>query len=328
MAAATKPTGIRRTRDRSKTKDGRRLNITIIGAGRLGTALGRALQQAGHRIELVVANHPSHARRAAALIGVDLLAVSASGLRSKKAARDRLLRSNVILVSTPDDALPRVTQQLSSEFRRSSRGSDEVRTRVALHTSGVTSSDVLAPLRSVGLAVGSFHPLVAVADTAPADAFRGVHVCLEGDPKAARVAKALVRDLRGHSFTIDASRKGLYHAAAVMSAGHVVALFDLAIKMLVECGLSPQKARQVLLPLLKSTTANLAKKNPAEALTGPFARGDVDTVAMHLKAISATNISELEHVYAFLGRRALKLRAPTSGSQPANRIARLLKKQM
>src|SRR5207248_3234261 len=143
----------------------------------------------------------------------------------KKAARDRLRRSNVILISTPDDVLSRVAQQISSEFRRFARGRDEVRTRVALHTSGAISSDVLAPLRSVGLAVGSFHPLVAVADTAPADTFRGVHVCLEGDPKAVRVARALVRDLRGHSFTIDASRKSLYHAAAVMSAGHVVALF-------------------------------------------------------------------------------------------------------
>src|SRR5205085_8999039 len=128
MAAATKPTGIRRTRDRSKTKDGRRLNITIIGAGRLGTALGRALQRAGHRIELVVANHLSHSRRAATLIGGGVLAVSASGLWSKKAARDRLLRSNVILISTPDDVLSRVAQQISSEFPRSSRGRDEVRT--------------------------------------------------------------------------------------------------------------------------------------------------------------------------------------------------------
>ncbi len=322
MAAAT----TRRTRRGRIKKNAAPLKITIIGAGRLGTALGQALRRTGHRIELVVANHASHARRAAALIGGDVLAVSASELRSKSAARESLLRSNVIIISTPDDSLPKVAQQLAHFFRRAALGNDGIVTRVALHTSGATSSDVLAPLQSLGFAVGSLHPLVSVAKTAPASIFRGVHVCLEGDPKAMRVAKTLVRDLDAHSFTIDANRKALYHAAAVMSAGHVVALFDLAVEMLAQCGLSRATARKILLPLLNSTAENLSTSKTAEALTGPFARGDFRTAMKHLDAIKASGVEESLAVYVSLGRRALKLAgAPHNDSLPNKRIAGLLR---
>src|SRR5438270_7116614 len=150
MAAATKPKGIRRTRLR-RSGDAARLGIAIIGAGRLGTTLGQALRRTGHRIELVVANHASRARRAAALIGGAALAASASELRSKSAARNRLLRSSLIIISAPDDSLPKVARQLSDCFHRAAEENDGVRTEVAVHTSGAISSDALAPLRGRGL---------------------------------------------------------------------------------------------------------------------------------------------------------------------------------
>ena len=141
-----------------------------------------------------------------------------------------------------------------------------------------------------------------------------------------RVAKALVRDLRGHSFGIDADRKALYHAAAVMSAGHVVALFDLAVEMLAECGLSRQTARKILLPLLNSTAENLSTRKPAEALTGPFARGDFKTAMKHLDAIKGSGVEESLAVYVSLGRRALKLASTIrSDALQSERIARLLR---
>ena len=141
-----------------------------------------------------------------------------------------------------------------------------------------------------------------------------------------RVAKALVRDLGAHSFTIDADRKALYHAAAVMSAGHVVALFDLAVEMLAQCGLSRTTARKILLPLLKSTAENLSTRKPVEALTGPFARGDFKTTMKHFDAIKASGVEESLDVYVSLGRRALKLAGSTrSDSLQSKRIARLFR---
>lgn len=301
---------------------------SIIGAGRLGTALGHALRVGGYQIKLLVTKRSASARRASRLLGGQPPPLSAAGKWiSKDRVRHGLLQSDLIIIATPDDALSTIAEELSAVFRSEPSGVSGRKARVVLHTSGAISSAVLSPLRSSKTAIGSLHPLVSVADgNVSAEIFRGVYFCLEGDRKAVRVGRTLVKDLRGHSFTIDAKSKALYHAAAVMSAGHVVALFDLAVKMLVECGLSSQTAQQVLLPLLTSTTKNLRTKSPTGALTGPFARGDFKTVKLHLDAIKASAVAESLGVYEALGRHALKLAAGMStDSVQTKRIEKLLR---
>jgi predicted short-subunit dehydrogenase-like oxidoreductase (DUF2520 family) len=216
-----------------------------------------------------------------------------------------------------------VVAGLAATIRRAGADGGKAQ-RLALHTSGAVSSEVLAPLREVGFSVGSIHPLVSVADAAAAaDLFRGVHFCVEGDRAAARVARSLVKELGGHPFTISSDAKPLYHAAATVTSGHVTALFDLATEMLQECGLTKRRARQILAPLLRSTAANLGAQSPAEALTGPFARGDVATVARHLAAMKAKKLTEALDLYVLLGLRAAKLAASTKRNR---RSAKDLKK--
>src|SRR6185369_17908340 len=103
------------------------------------------------------------------------------------------------------------------------------------------------PLKKKGWRTGSIHPLVSVTDGGRAE-LRGAFWSLEGDKEALRIGKAIVDDLGGESFSIRSEDKPLYHAAAVMSAGNVVALFDVALEMLVQCGLTRTTARTVLLP--------------------------------------------------------------------------------
>ena len=122
-----------------------------------------------------------------------------------------------------------------------------------------------------------------------------------------RVARALVRNLGGQSFSIDSESKALYHAAAVMASGHLVALFDIAAEMLVRCGVDQKSARRVLMPLVESTVKNLLSSDPAHALTGTFARGDLATVQRHLEALNANGLFDGLRAYQLLGRRSLEL---------------------
>ena len=308
---------------RSKAKGFR---ISIVGAGRMGTALGVALRRAGHHIEVVVTKSAPSARRAAKLIGGGAAALAERQPNHAPAVTvSRLVQSDLLLISTPDDALEAVAARLAGTIRRA--GADRGKAqRFVLHTSGAVSSGVLAPLRALGFSVGSLHPLVSVADAAAAhDPFRGAHFCVEGDRAAARVARSLVKELGGHPFTISSEAKPLYHAAATVSSGHVTALFDLAIEMLQECGLTKRRARQILAPLLTSTAANLGAQSPAEALTGPFARGDVATVGKHLAAMKAKKMTEAADLYAALGLRAVKLAESTKRNRrSAKDIKKLL----
>jgi len=299
----------------------KRHSVAIIGAGRLGTALGLALKAKGHEIKVVVTHRPATARRAAAVFGPRTLALSALQLSELSASQhDRLNRCSLILIATPDDTIQRTGKLLAALLKRSPAR------RIALHTSGALSSDALDPLRSAGFAAGSLHPLVSISDSrSGAESLTRAFFSVEGDPAAVRTAKSLVRNLGGQTFTIDSGRKALYHAAAVTAAPHMTALFDIALEMLGRCGLPARRARQVLLPLVESTMANLATQDPARALTGTFKRGDVSTVRKHLAALKSANLPQALVAYVLLGQRSVSLaRKGNANRAGLERIARLL----
>jgi len=305
--------------------------VSIIGAGRLGTALGLALKAAGYKIELVAARRPATALRAAKTFGPKTLAVSALQLsRLSPSQQARLNRCSLVLIATPDDVIAQVAQQMSEiliskPVRRVGKSSAAAR-RVGLHTSGALSADVLAPLRRAGFAAGSLHPLVSISESrSGAEQLTHAFFSVEGDPPAVSVAKSIVRDLGGGSFKIDSGRKALYHAAAVTASPNMTALFDIALEMLAACGLRPARARCILLPLIQSTVANLATQDPARALTGTFKRGDVSTVQKHLAALKTANLPQALAAYLVLGQRSISM-AKQHSANPGGleKVARLL----
>jgi predicted short-subunit dehydrogenase-like oxidoreductase (DUF2520 family) len=147
---------------------------------------------------------------------------------------------------------------------------------------------------------------MSVSDAREGDAaLRGGYWSVEGDKAALGLAKTIVSDLGGKSLFIRSEDKPLYHAAAVMVSGNVVALFDVALEMLAACGLKRETAHNILLPLIASTVRNLETKTPAESLTGTFSRGDLETVKRHLAALKGH--PEALELYRLLGKRSLKL---------------------
>ena len=279
--------------------------VAIVGAGRLGTALARALSTCGYEITALVARRLSHARRAMVLAGL-------TGTRPLASAQLHLLPNiELLFITTPDDRIPTVAAQLSERLGHAPTGAAATRARrVVLHTSGALSSVALAPLRERGFAVGSMHPLVSISEPVKgAEQLRGAFYCVEGERAALGAARRVVRALGGESFSVKTEAKALYHASAVMASGHVVALFSLASEMLARCGLDEQSARRVLLPLLESTFENLSRQSPSRALTGTFARADVSTVGKHLSALVAEDSADALALYRLLGRRALRLAA-------------------
>jgi predicted short-subunit dehydrogenase-like oxidoreductase (DUF2520 family) len=276
--------------------------VAVVGAGRLGTALARALGACGYEVRALVSRTSARARRAAKSAGVETLALGVNRL-------ERLPAVALLFITTPDGLIGETAGRLAAL--------PQLRAGVALHASGALASDVLAPLRARGLSVGSMHPLAAVSDAeGGAESLRRAFYCVEGDARAARTARRVVRELGGESFTVKPGSKALYHAAAVMAAGHVVALFDAAADTLARCGLSGRRAREVFLPLLRSAVENLATRTPARALTGSFARMDLETILKHLEALGELEDSDALAVYRLLGEHSLKL-ALSEGADPA-----------
>jgi predicted short-subunit dehydrogenase-like oxidoreductase (DUF2520 family) len=295
----------------------RKPTISIIGAGRLGTALAIALSLRGYRVEAIMARRLAHARRAAASLNAHTQPLSATQL-------DSLPQSDLLFITTPDDQIAAVAARLAASHEK--RGA-EASGRTALHCSGALSSDVLSPLKVLGYRTGSMHPLISISDPLQgAERLRGGFYAIEGVPSAVRTAQAIVRDLEGESFSVKSRDKALYHAAAVMASGHMVALFDIALEMLKNCGLTQKRAQSVLLPLMESMLANLSARDTAHALTGTFARADAATMRSHLDALKRVGIEDALGVYRLLGRRSLRLAGKLGvDGEALKKIGRLLK---
>lgn len=267
------------------------LSISIIGVGRLGGALGIALDRAGFKIENLIYRGTEPPSNLTELFQ----SKPAIGLLSDPF----VIASEVVLITTQDSEIGCASKRLAGLID----GSPGV-----FITSGALSSSYIAHLRESGCRVGSFHPLVSISDPVlGADRFCGAYFCLEGDVEAVEQARTIVDALEGHSFSIGSDKKPLYHAAAVTACGHLIALIDTAIGMLEKCGLKREAAATVLLPLINSTVENLAGQGVEGALTGPFSRGDIETFERHLDSLKGNTERDEIETYLNLGERSIEI---------------------
>ena len=102
-------------------------------------------------------------------------------------------------------------------------------------------------------------------------------------PDSARyVVERLVKAMNARVQWIADDQRARYHAGIVHGANHLTTLVAQAIDVLREAGVADPAA--TLGPLLTATLDNTLRSGH-HALTGPIARGDVDTVAAHLTAL-------------------------------------------
>ena len=146
--------------------------IGIVGAGAVGTALGVALSRAGWPIHAVASRDASRRARFRALVDVDRAFIDPEPLVEEV---------ELIILAVPDDAIA----PLAGTFRLYSG-------QAMIHTSGALGAEVLAPAKAAGTQIGSFHPLVAFADTERAVAdLHGATVAIEADDPLAALLAAM-----------------------------------------------------------------------------------------------------------------------------------------
>jgi predicted short-subunit dehydrogenase-like oxidoreductase (DUF2520 family) len=244
-------------------------SLAIIGAGRVGRALGRRLRELGWKIGAVVTRREASARRAVRFIGAGK---ACAGMTRQ------ILASRVILIATPDDEIAVVARELARI------GGEELRGKVVLHASGALDSRVLDLVHARGAMVGSMHPLQSFSGVS-VPSLEGNVFTIEGETHAVRVARQIARSLGGSPVRIAGSRKILYHVAASMAAGHVLAVEEGATQLLLSLGMRRSEAVRALLPLTRQVLENFERLGPRAAWTGPLSRGDYKVVRAHLDAL-------------------------------------------
>jgi len=274
--------------------------LAIVGAGRVGRALGRRLRELDWKIGVVVNRSEASARRAVRFIGAG---------KPHGGLTRQVLVSRVILIATPDDAIAGIARELAR------MGGEELRGKVVVHTSGAQDSRALAPVKARGAAVGSMHPLQTFSGVG-VPVLEGKVFAVEGDVIGVRVARQIARALGGSPVRIAAERKVLYHAAAALAAGHVLVLVETAAQLLVALGMKRSEAVRALLPLTRQVVDNFQRVGPRAAWTGPLARGDYKTVEAHLRALRDSQ-EETAQAYEALNRLAARVLAQDSAGTTA-----------
>lgn len=272
--------------------------IVFVGPGRMGLALGQALLDAGavrdveywgRRPEAPA--HPLfHEGRAGYRFGLH------------PAPPD----TGVLFATVPDDVLMELAHALAGQGQAPAGC-------VAFHCSGALSGEVLTPLHARGYAVGSFHPLQAVAHpVVGARRLPGSAVAISGEAPAVAVGHRLARALGSRVLEIPVARRPLYHAAAVLASNGVVALLGVAARLLAEAGAPPEDALAALLPLTSGAVENVGQLGLAAGVTGPAVRGDLETVSLHLRSLDGVD----REVYRAVGLVLAEL-ARERGLDPA-----------
>lgn len=279
-----------------------RYGISIIGGGRLGRSLGRSLREQGWKIHSVITRSLATAKRAVRSIG---------GGRPCASISSQVLVPPVVLITVPDSAIPDVAEQLAAVW---SGGPGK---HVVLHTSGALSSEILAPLRRFGASVGSAHPLQSFNGVGTPK-LEGCILAIEGDTAATRVARSMARVLGAQTMALDPSSKPLYHAAASMAAGQVLAELEAAMQIFASLGMKRREAVRALLPLTRQVLDNQERLGARAAWTGPLARGDFGVIEAHEKAMHSWP-DEYLGAYQALNRLAARVLA----RDPENMLAEL-----
>jgi len=221
-----------------------------------------------------------------------------------------VLAARVVLLTTPDDEIISVVRQLTKMLQQAGIG--EARATIFLHTSGALDASVLDRLREHGAAVGSMHPLQTFSGVGVPE-LEGKYFAIEGDAGAVRAARSMVRDLGGRPVKISAHKKRLYHAAAALAAGHVLAVEEAATRMLMSAGMKRHEAVRSLLGLTRQVLENFERLGSRAAWTGPLARGDYRVILAHEEAMSELPV-EYKRAYEALNRLGARVLADDAKS--------------
>jgi predicted short-subunit dehydrogenase-like oxidoreductase (DUF2520 family) len=242
--------------------------IGIVGAGAVGTALGVALRRAGWPVKAVASRDAGRRERFTTLV---------EGSRAFAEATALMDEVELIVVAVPDDAVARVAGDLHMYSGQA-----------MVHTSGALDASVLAPAMAAGTQVGSFHPLVAFADTERAvAALRGATIAIEGDDQLAALLARMAEAMGATAVRLAPGSKSAYHAAAVLAAGGFVALLDAIAELGRVAGLDEPGSLAIYGPLIEQTLGNARALGIRAALTGPITRGDRGTLEAHLQTLRA-----------------------------------------
>ena len=240
--------------------------IGFLGCGLLGNSLAVALSRQGYRVVASASRTYSSAKT---------LAGRVSGCEAFRSGQDLADMADVVFITTPDDAIESVASEISWRSGQA-----------VIHTAGAASLDVLEHAVKQGALPGAFHPLQAFSSAETgADSMTGITFGIEAGPEMKPFLNEMALALGGNPIFMKSEDKSLYHLTGVMMGNHLMSLAGSDAQLWEKLGYTRADGAKALAPMMRQAATNLEAVGLPNAVTGPYARGDIGTVRKHLDTL-------------------------------------------
>jgi predicted short-subunit dehydrogenase-like oxidoreductase (DUF2520 family) len=278
------------------------MNVAVIGAGTVGTAIAVLLERAGHRIVGISGRAKTRGRADAYLPGVPFLEPAEAAAQAE-----------LVVIGTPDDVIEQTAEALAAAAAVGPGTS-------VTHLSGSLGLEVLRAAGEAGARILATHPLQTFPDVDSAlEGLPGCAIAVTADDdEGSLLGERLARDVQGEPFRLANDLRPLYHAAAVFATNYLVTASAIAESLFAAAGV-PDPAR-VMAPLQRASLDHVERLGSADALTGPAVRGDAGTIRRNLEALERHSPG-LVAPYVAMARATLELAERSGRLPPGSRVA-------
>lgn len=184
--------------------------------------------------------------------------------------------TELVILTVKDDVVDQFVDRLKGKYK------------CIVHTSGSVAR---------GEADGVIYPLQTFSKHVEMD-YAEIPFFIEGkDPEIVALLKEVAASVSNRVYEADSELRKTLHIAAVFACNFTNHLYTLSEKLLAKDGIP----FDVMLPLIDRTVEKIHQVSPADAQTGPAARGDQEVISDHL-AILAQSDDRLFKIYDILSR--------------------------
>ena len=277
------------------------MQISFIGAGRVGVSLGKYFKEQGRKIGGYYSLSPESARWAAKF----------TNTKQYQTLKEVISSSDMIFFTVPDDQIKGVWEEAKPD----------VSGKIIAHCSGIHSSKIFSDIERTGSIAYSIHPLCAISDKETSyELLYDTTFTIEGDTQNISKIKTMFAQMNNTTIIISAENKTKYHAAASLASNHITAVFFMAQKLFLECGFTKEQAKKELYQLASQNLLNIYKQGCIDSLTGPVERNDVSTVEAHIHALNP----DLKEAYLKNAKQLVEIAQQKNPDRDYSRMCRIL----
>lgn len=277
------------------------MTIGFIGAGKVGTTLGKYFKEKGQTLSGFYSLTEESAKWAA----------SFTDSKAYESMQDIIQESDMLMFTVPDGRIGQVWEEAKPYISH----------KILCHCSGLHSSNIFSDRDNTNSTGYSIHPLCAISDREHSwRKMEQVLFTIEGDNTHIQILQEMLSGMGNPVQCIAAKDKVKYHAAASLASNHMTAVFFMAQQMFMECGFGREQAVEELYRLARGNLENILKQGCVNSLTGPVERNDIDTVKRHLEVLT----QETKKAYRENARMLVRLARQKHPERDYNEMSSLL----